>query len=227
MQGEQPGDGGYPVLMGAICRLNRVRAWSRGRAFLRGVAGSATMLAQGAAGEPQAGTPGPGAGGGEVPRLPGPDGRRVQHQPPVCAVMRLRTARPSVPSWTVPCSSCAGLHSGPARPRVRALSGQACSRILVRARCARPVAGSGIGQRHSRRNAGTHTANLQLSCTAACCSCALQCTRSPGRRQLLAALQHRELSGDPRHNHAERWARNTAGSELALLLRTLDSIAVW
>ena len=94
MQGEQPGDGGYPVLMGAICRLKRVRAWSRGRAFLRGVAGSATMLAQGAAGEPQAGTPGPGAGGGEVPRLPGPDGRRVPHQPPVCAVMRLRTARP-------------------------------------------------------------------------------------------------------------------------------------
>ena len=68
--------------------------------------------------------------------------------------------------------------------------------------------------------AGRLQAAVQLSCT-------LQCSRTPGRRQLLAALQHRELSGDPRHNHAERWARNTAGSELALLLRTLDSIAVW
>jgi hypothetical protein len=105
--------------MGAICRLKRVRAWSRGRAFLRGVAGSATMLAQGAAGEPQAGTPGPGAGGGEVPRLPGPDGRRVPHQPPVCAVMRLRTARRSVPPGLCPAASCPVARAADACVRMR------------------------------------------------------------------------------------------------------------
>ena len=126
--------------MGAICRLKRVRAWSRGRAFLRGVAGSATMLAQGAAGEPQAGTPGPGAGGGEVPRLPGPDGRRVQHQPPVCAVMRLRTARPSVPPGLCPAASVPGCTScGRVRVRADARTGGGRGRhltLIYRQECA-------------------------------------------------------------------------------------------
>ena len=44
VQGEHPGDRGCPVLMGAICVFDCLRAWSRGRAILRWSDGSATML---------------------------------------------------------------------------------------------------------------------------------------------------------------------------------------
>ena len=151
MQGEQPGDGGYPVLMGAICRLKWLRARSRGRAFLRCVAGSATMLAQGAACRARDGTAVPGAGGREVPRVPGPDGRRVPHQPSVCAVMRLRTARPSVPPGLCPAAPVPGCTQvrpgrGCVRYRGRHAAGYWCARgVRVRWRARESASDTAAG----------------------------------------------------------------------------------
>ena len=83
------------------------------------VVGSATVSRRSRRAGARDGTRGPGAGPGVLPRVPGPDGRRVPHQPPVCAVVRLRTARRSVPPGLCPAASCPVARAADACVRMR------------------------------------------------------------------------------------------------------------